>query len=230
MKKLYIAILASLFLPLGGGQEGARACTNLIVGKKASADGSVIVSYNADSYGMYGNLYRHVGGKHAAGEMRKIYEWDTNKYLGEIPQAPVTYNVVGQMNEHQVSICETTFGGREELADSTGLIDYGSLIYIGLERSRTAREAIQVMTDLVARYGYYSEGETFTIADKNEAWVMEMVGKGPGSKGAVWVAMRIPDDCISAHANQSRITRFDMKDKKNVMYAKDVVKFAREKG
>ena len=230
MKKLYIAFLASLFLPLGGGQEGARACTNLIVGKKASADGSVIVSYNADSYGMYGNLYRHVGGKHAAGEMRKIYEWDTNKYLGEIPQAPVTYNVVGQMNEHQVSICETTFGGREELADSTGLIDYGSLIYIGLERSRTAREAIQVMTDLVARYGYYSEGETFTIADKNEAWVMEMVGKGPGSKGAVWVAMRIPDDCISAHANQSRITRFDMKDKKNVMYAKDVVKFAREKG
>ena len=230
MKKLYIAFLASLFLPLVGGQEGARACTNLIVGKKASADGSVIVSYNADSYGMYGNLYRHVGGKHAAGEMRKIYEWDTNKYLGEIPQAPVTYNVVGQMNEHQVSICETTFGGREELADSTGLIDYGSLIYIGLERSRTAREAIQVMTDLVARYGYYSEGETFTIADKNEAWVMEMVGKGPGSKGAVWVAMRIPDDCISAHANQSRITRFDMKDKKNVMYAKDVVKFAREKG
>ena len=230
MKKLYIAFLASLFLPLGGGQEGARACTNLIVGKKASADGSVIVSYNADSYGMYGNLYRHVGGKHAAGEMRKIYEWDTNKYLGEIPQAPVTYNVVGQMNEHQVSICETTFGGREELADSTGLIDYGSLIYIGLERSRTAREAIQVMTDLVARYGYYSEGETFTIADKNEVWVMEMVGKGPGSKGAVWVAMRIPDDCISAHANQSRITRFDMKDKKNVMYAKDVVKFAREKG
>lgn len=230
MKKLYIAILASLFLPLGRGQEGARACTNLIVGKKASADGSVIVSYNADSYGMYGNLYRHVGGKHAAGEMRKIYEWDTNKYLGEIPQAPVTYNVVGQMNEHQVSICETTFGGREELADSTGLIDYGSLIYIGLERSRTAREAIQVMTDLVARYGYYSEGETFTIADKNEAWVMEMVGKGPGSKGAVWVAVRIPDDCISAHANQSRITRFDMKDKKNVMYAKDVVKFAREKG
>ena len=230
MKKLYIAFLASLFLPLVGGQEGARACTNLIVGKKASADGSVIVSYNADSYGMYGNLYRHVGGKHAAGEMRKIYEWDTNKYLGEIPQAPVTYNVVGQMNEHQVSICETTFGGREELADSTGLIDYGSLIYIGLERSRTAREAIQVMTDLVARYGYYSEGETFTIADKNEAWVMEMVGKGPGSKGAVWVAMRIPDDCISAHANQSRITRFDMKDKKSVMYAKDVVKFAREKG
>ncbi len=208
----------------------SHACTNLIVGKAASADGSVIVSYNADSYGMYGNLYRHVGSKHQKGEMRKIYEWDTNKYLGEIPQAPVTYNVVGQMNEHQVSICETTFGGREELVDSTAIIDYGSLIYIGLERSTTAREAIKIMTDLVAKYGYYSEGETFTIADKNEAWVMEMVGKGPGSKGAVWVAVRIPDDCISAHANQSRITRFDMKDKENVMYAKDVVKFAREKG
>lgn len=208
----------------------AMACTNLIVGKAASTDGSVIVSYNADSYGMYGHLYRHVGGKHAKGEMRPIYEWDTNKYLGEIPQAEVTYNVVGQMNEHQVSICETTFGGREELVDSTGIIDYGSLIYIGLERSKTAREAIQIMTDLVAKYGYYSEGETFTIADKNEVWVMEMIGKGPGSKGAVWVAIRIPDDCICAHANQSRITRFDMKDKQNVLYAKDVVKFAREKG
>ena len=206
------------------------ACTNLIVGKAASTDGSVIVSYNADSYGMYGNLYRHVGGKHAAGEMRKIYEWDTNKYLGEIPQAPVTYNVVGQMNENQVSICETTFGGREELVDTTGIIDYGSLIYIALERSTSAREAIKVMTDLVAKYGYYSEGETFTIADKNEVWVMEMVGKGPGSKGAVWVAVRIPDDCICAHANQSRITRFNMKDKQNVLYAKDVVKFARERG
>ena len=208
----------------------AYACTNLIVGKAASTDGSVIVSYNADSYGMYGNLYRHVGGKHAAGEMRKVYEWDTNRYLGEIPEAPITYNVVGQMNEHQVSICETTFGGREELVDTTAILDYGSLIYIALERATTAREAIKIMTDLVAKYGYCSEGETFTIADKNEAWVMEMVGKGPGRTGAVWVAVRIPDDCISAHANQSRITRFDMKDKQNVLYAKDVVKFAREKG
>ncbi len=208
----------------------SHACTNLIVGKQASADGSVIVSYNADSYGMYGNLYRHVGGKHGAGEMRKIYEWDTNKYLGEIPQATITYNVVGQMNENQVSICETTFGGREELADSTGLIDYGSLIYIALERSTSARNAIKIMTDLVGKYGYYSEGETFTIADKDEAWILEMVGKGAGSKGAVWVAVRIPDDCICAHANQSRITRFNMKDKQNVMYAKDVIKFARQKG
>lgn len=229
MKRLFSFVLAlilhsSLFILT------SSACTNFIVGKAASTDGSVIVSYNADSYGMYGNMYRHVGGKHAPGEMRKIYEWDTNKYLGEIPQAPVTYNVVGQMNENQVSICETTFGGREELADSTAILDYGSLIYIALERSTTAREAIKIMTDLVAKYGYYSEGETFTIADKNEAWIMEMVGKGPGRTGAVWVAVRIPDDCICAHANQSRITRFDMKDKQNVLYAKDVVKFAREKG
>ena len=224
------ARIAAVLLALLVATPYADACTNLIVGKKASTDGSVIVSYNADSYGMYGNLYRHVGGKHAPGEMRKVYEWDTNKYLGEIPQAPVTYNVVGQMNEHQVSICETTFGGREELADSTGILDYGSLIYIALERSTSARNAISIMTDLVEKYGYYSEGETFTIADKNEVWVMEMVGKGAGRTGAVWVAIRIPDDCICAHANQSRITRFDMKDRENVRYAKDVIKFAREKG
>ncbi len=220
-----ILILALLILGMK-----AQACTNIIVGKNASADGSVIVSYNADSYGSYGVMYRHKGGKHAPGEMRKIYDWESDKYLGEIPQAEVTYNVVGQMNDHQVTICETTFGGRHELADSTGLLDYGSLIYIALERSKTAREAIDVMTSLVAKYGYNSEGETFSIADKNEVWVMEMVGKGAGGHGAVWVAVRIPDDCICCHANQSRITRFNMKDKKNVLYAKDVVKFAREKG
>ena len=212
-----ILILALLILGMK-----AQACTNIIVGKNASADGSVIVSYNADSYGSYGVMYRHKGGKHAPGEMRKIYDWESDKYLGEIPQAEVTYNVVGQMNEHQVTICETTFGGRHELADSTGLLDYGSLIDIALERSKTAREAIDVMTSLVAKYGYNSEGETFSIADKNEVWVMEMVGKGAGGHGAVWVAVRIPDDCICCHANQSRITRFNMKDKKNVLYAKDV--------
>lgn len=206
------------------------ACTNFIVGKNASADGSVIVSYSADSYGMYGNIYRHFGSMHRDGEMRRVCDWDTGKFLGEIPQAKRTYNVVGQMNENQVSITETTFGGREELADSTGMIDYGSLIYIALERSTSAREAIRIMTDLVAAYGYFSEGETFTIADKNEAWIMEMIGKGPGRKGAVWVAVRIPDDCVCAHANQSRITKFNMKDKANVMYSKDVVSFAREKG
>ncbi len=207
------------------------ACTNLIVGKKASQDGSVLVSYSADSYGMYGNMYRHVGGVHSKGETRKIYDWDTDKYLGEIPQAERTYNVVGQMNEHQVSICETTFGGRSELVDPQGLIDYGSLIYIALERSTSAREAIKIMTDLVATYGYYSEGESFTVADKNEVWVMEMVGMGPGSRNAAWVAVRIPDDCISAHANQSRITRyFTLYPKGDVLYNKENVKFARGKG
>ncbi len=206
-------------------------CTNFIVGKKASTDGSVIVSYNADSYGMYGNLYHHIGSTHKDGEMRQIYEWDTNKYLGQIPQAPITYNVIGQMNEHQVSITETTFGGREELVDSTGLIDYGSLIYIALERSKTAREAIDIMTSLVEKYGYYSEGETFSICDKNEAWLMEMMGKGAGKKSAVWVAVRIPDDCISGHANQSRITKFlKLFPKQDVIYSKDCIKFAKEKG
>ncbi len=220
---------------------GSYACTNFIVGKKASTDGSVIVSYNADSYGMYGNMFRHIGGTHKSlalslgsskkGEMRKVVEWDTNKYLGEIPQAPLTYNVVGQMNEKQVSITETTFGGRPELADSTGLIDYGSLIYIALERSTTAREAIKIMTDLVEKYGYCSEGETFSICDKNEAWVMEMMGKGPGGHGAVWVAVRIPDDCICAHANQSRITKFlKLFPMEDVIYSKDCITFAKKKG
>lgn len=208
----------------------AHACTNFLVGRKASADGSVMVSYNADNYGMYGDMYRHVGSKHRPGEMRKIYEWDTNRYLGELPQATQTYNVIGQMNANQVTVTETTFGGREELCDSTGLIDYGSLMYIALERSQTAREAIEMMTSLVEKYGYCSEGESFSVADKTEAWILEMVGKGPGSKGAVWVAVRIPDDCIAAHANQSRITRFDRNDKQNVLYAKDVISFARKKG
>lgn len=206
------------------------SCTNLIVGKKASKDGSVLCSYSADSYGMFIGLCHYPAGKHKPGEMRKIYDWDTNKYWGEIPEAPETYNVVGNINEWQVTIAETTYGGREEMCDSTGLIDYGSLIYIGLQRSKTAREAIKVMTSLVERYGFNSEGETFTICDPNEAWIMEMQGKGPGSKGVVWVAQRIPDDAICAHANQSRIRQFNMKDKANVMYSKDVVKFAREKG
>lgn len=206
------------------------ACTNFIVGKGASADGSVMVTYNADSYGMYGNMFRHVGGTHAKGELRKIDDWDTNKPHGFIPQAERTYNVVGQINENQVTITETTFGGREELADPKGIMDYGSLIYVALERATSARNAIDIMTSLVEKYGYNSEGETFSIADKNEAWIMEMVGKGEGETGAVWVAIRIPDNCICAHANQSRITRFDQNDKENVLCAKDVIKFARKKG
>lgn len=209
---------------------GVHACTNFIVGKNASTDGSVMCTYNADSYGMFTGLCHYPAGTHAKGEMRKIIDYDTYVCHGEIPEAPVTYNVIGNINEYQVSIGETTFGGREELVDTTGLIDYGSLMYLGLQRAKTAREAIDVMTSLVARYGYNSEGETFTICDPNEAWIMEMIGKGPGRTGAVWVAIRIPDDAICAHANQSRITTFDQKDKKNVLYSKDVIKFAREKG
>lgn len=206
------------------------ACTNLIVGKNASTDGSVIISYSADSYGMYGKLYHHAGGSHAKGEMVDVHEWDTNKFLGQIPQVKKTYNVIGNINEYQVSIAETTFGGRPELVDTTGIMDYGSLIYIGLQRSRTAREAIKVMTDLVKQFGYYSSGESFTIADPEEVWVLEMIGKGPGVRGAVWVAVRIPDDCISAHANQARIHQFDMNDKDNCIYSPDVISFATEKG
>ena len=212
----------------------AFACTNFIVGKKASTDGSVICSYNADSYGAYMPLYHYPAAKHQKGDKRKVYEWDTNKYLGEIDEALETYNVVGNINEWQVTIGETTYGGREEMADSTGIIDYGSLIYIALQRSKSAREAIQVMTSLVEQYGYCSEGETFTICDPNEAWIMEMQGCGPdrsvSKERTVWVAMRVPDDCICAHANQSRIGKFDMKDKQNVLYSKNVIKFARKKG
>ena len=223
MKKFIMSIMALISV-------SAFACTNIIVGKKASADGSVFVSYSADSYGMYGNIYSHRGGVHPQEEMRKVYDWDTNKYHGEIAQAQRTYNVVGQMNEHQVSITETTFGGREELWETEGIIDYGSLIYIALERATSAREAITIMTALVDEYGYCSEGESFSICDKNEAWIMEMIGKGKGQKGAVWAAVRIPDDCVAAHANQSRITRLSQYDKKSVLCSKDVIKFAREKG
>ncbi|MBQ9640840.1 MAG: C69 family dipeptidase [Bacteroidaceae bacterium] len=208
----------------------SSACTNLIVGKEASGGKSVFITYSADNYGTFGSMYFHRGGKHAKGEMRKIYDGDTNRHWGEIPQADSTYRVIGQMNEHQVTVCETTFGGREELCDTTGIIDYTSLMQLALERATTAREAIKIMTDLVAEYGYNSEGESFSIGDKNEVWIMEMIGKGPGVKGANWVAVRIPDDCICAHANQSRITRFNLKDKKNVLYSKDIIKFARAKG
>ena len=206
------------------------ACTNFIVGKKASKDGSVLCTYSADDYGMFQGLAHYPAAKHTKGEMRKIFDWDTNVYHGEIPEALETYNVIGNINEYQVTIGETTFGGREEMVDSTGLIDYGSLIYIALQRSKTAREAIKVMTSLVETYGYNSEGETFTICDPNEAWIMEMMGCGAGSKKVVWVAVRIPDDAICAHANQSRIRTFNQKDKQNVMYSKNVIKYAREQG
>ena len=208
----------------------SMSCTNFIVGKAASTDGSVICTYNADDYGMFQGLCHFPAGKHQKGEMRKVYDWDNNKYHGEIAEAAETYNVIGNINEWQVTIGETTFGGREELVNPSGILDYGSLIYITLQRCKTAREAISIMTSLVEEYGYNSGGETFTICDPNEAWIMEMVGKGPEKKGAVWVAIRIPDNAICAHANQSRITTFDQKDKKNVIYSKDVIKFAREMG
>ena len=228
MNKIFASALMAVDM-LGSVSE-AEACSNFIVGKKASVDGSVMCSYSADDYGMFQYLCHYPAAKHAKGEMRKIFDWDSNKYHGEIPEATETYNVIGNINEWQVTIGETTYGGREEMVDSTGIMDYGSLIYVALQRSKSAREAIKVMTTLANTYGYNSGGETFTICDPNEAWIMEMMGKGAGSKGAVWVALRIPDDAICAHANQSRIGKFNMKDKKNVMYAKDVVSFARSKG
>ena len=227
-KKALTAVAASVALFLTPTE--AQACTSFLVGKNASADGSAFITYNQDDYGMFGRLHYLPAAQHAKGEMRKIYDGDTNHYHGEIAEAPYTYAVMGYINEHQVGITETTFGGRSELEDPKGIIDYVSLMTIALQRSKTAREAIRVMTSLVQEYGYASEGESFSIADPNEVWILEMIGKGPNEKGAVWVAIRIPDDCIACHANQSRIHQFNMKDKKNVMYAKDVVSFARKKG
>ena len=225
------AILGACALTLAAlTPERAAACSDLIVGKKASADGSIMVSYSADSHTLYGDLVHYPAKSWGKGLMLEVHEWDTGKPLGFIPQAPITYNVVGNMNEHQVAITESTWGGRKELSDPKGIMDYGSLIYIALQRSQSAREAIRVMTGLVRDYGYYSSGESFTIADKNEVWVLEMIGKGPKKKGATWVAIRIPDDAISAHANQARIHKIPFGDKENCMYEKDVVNLAREYG
>ena len=224
IKKIFLTLLLTLSLNVG------FACTNFLVGKAASLDGSTLISYNADSYFLFGALYHYPSATYPAGTMLDIHDWDSGKFLGKIKQVDKTYSVIGNMNEHQLSIGETTFGGREELVDTTAIIDYGSLIYITLQRAKTAREAIKVMTDLVAEYGYYSEGESFSIADPNEVWMLEMVGKGAHNKGAVWVAERIPDDCISAHANQARITTFPYDDKNVCMYSEDVIAFAREKG
>lgn len=226
MKKILLAVIALLSFV-----TGSEACTNMIVGKKASADGSVLVSYNNDAYGFCGYLRHYPAASYPKGSMLDVYNiGSSGNFLGRIPQVEHTYNVVGNINENQVFIGETTFTGRPELRDSTGIIDYGSLMYIALQRSKTAREAIQVMTNLVKDHGYESTGETFTIADKNEAWIMEMIGKGPGSKGAVWVAVRIPDDCICAHANQSRIHTFPLNNPENCLYSPDVISFARQKG
>ncbi len=223
MKKFY------LIFALCSAWVAGMACTNFLVGKDASVDGSTMISYAADSYALYGYLHFAPAADHAPGAMREVNDWDTGKPLCSIPQVPHTYNVVGNMNEHQLTIGETTWGGRPELEIGEG-IDYGSLMYIALERCKTAREAIKCMTDLVAEYGYASSGESFSIADPNEVWMMELIGKGKVEKGAVWVATRIPDDCIAAHANQARITTINFKDKENWMWSKDVVKFARKQG
>lgn len=240
MKKLFLTIAAAMMT------LGAMACTNFLVGRLASNNGQTMISYAADSYSLYGFLRYQPAADHAAGEMRKIYDWDTNKLLGEIPEVAHTYSVMGNMNEKQLTIGETTYGGRLELMDTTGVMDYGSLIYVALERCANAREAILCIADLAGKYGYYSEGESFSIADPKEVWIMELIGKGQDNKGIVWVATRIPDDCISSHANQARITTLPlkkakaMKGNKQIMtnmvdgqewwWSKDVITVARQKG
>lgn len=223
------SILAALFL---AALSVARvdACTGFLAGKNATVDGSTMISYNADSYVLYGELYQNKATDYPKGATLDIHEWDTRKFLGTIPQVRHTYATIGNMNEHQLAITESTWESRHELADTTGIIDYGALMYVTLQRAKTAREAIKVMTDLVKKYGYYSGGESFSIADPNEVWIMEMCPKGPKNKGAVWVAARVPDDCISGHANHSRIHKINFKDKENWMYSDDVVSFAREMG
>lgn len=224
----------------------ADACTNLLITRGASKDGSTMVTYSADSHVLYGELYHWAAGKYTPGSMLNIYEWDTGKFLGKIAQVPATYNVVGNMNEHQLAIGETTYGGRSELGNSKGIMDYGSLIYITLQRAKTAREAIATIVKLTDEYGYYSSGESFSIADKEEVWIMELIGKGEGKKGILWVARRIPDGYISGHANQARITTFPLADGNTSItsneidkifeptvenaYAADVIQVARDMG
>ena len=230
--KVFLVVLAIL----AGAVEG-NTCTNVLISRGASKDGSVLVSYAADSHYLFGELYYKPAADWNPGSMLKIYDWDSNRYLGEIEQVPHTFQTVGNMNEYQVIITETTWGGRPELEDRKGGIDYGSLIYIALQRAKTAREAINVIVELANKYGYASEGETFSIADKHEAWIMELIGKGMNirnginmSKGIVWVAMKVPDGAICAHANQARIGKFPLNDPENCLYAPDVISFARRKG
>lgn len=237
MKKGIIATVLSLAF-FGGSALG---CTNFLVTPGASVNGTAMITYAADAHVLYGELYFRPAADYPPGAMMDVYEWDTNKFLGRIPQLSHTYSVIGNMNEHQVAIGETTYGGRGELKDTTGLIDYGSLIYITLQRARTAREAVSIMGELVAKHGYCSSGESFSIADPNEVWIMELIGKGTDmqteggktynkNKGAVWVAVRIPDGYVSGHANQARIRQFPLDDPENCLYAPDLIEFAREKG
>ena len=232
-KSFFIGVLSMMTMI----SVDSNACSNILVTKGASADGSCMVSYAADSHQLYGELYYLKGGFWDKGAMRDVVEWDTGKFLGRIPQAPVTYKRVGNMNEHQLIVAETTYGGRHELWDWTGVMDYGSLIYIALERATTAREAIDVIVSLANEYGYYSEGESFSIADQKEVWVMDLIGKGTKMvngknvrKGIVWVARRVPDGYICAHANQARISTFPLDDPENCLYAPDVITFARQMG
>ena len=229
MRRLSAALLALAAAALSASID-SNACTNVLVTKGASTDGSNMISYAADSHLLFGELYYTPAGVWNSGDIRKIYEWDTGKYLGTIPQIAKTYQTVGNMNEHQLIIGETTYGGRPELEDPKGVMDYGSLIYVALERAKTAREAIAIIVDLANTYGYYSSGESFSLADTEEVWVMDLIGKGPDNKGIVWVARRVPDGYICAHANQARISTFPLDDPENCLYAPDVITFAREKG
>ena len=224
------ALLLASAVALGLNTIDSQACTNVLVTKGASVDGSNMISYAADSHQLYGELYYAPAGVWNTGDIRKIYEWDTGKYLGDIPQVARTYQRVGNMNEHQLIIAETTYGGRHELGEPNGIMDYGSLIYVALERAKTAREAIDIIVDLANTYGYHSSGESFSLADKDEVWVMDLIGKGPNNKGIVWVARRVPDGYICAHANQARISTFPQNDPENCIYAPDVISFAREQG
>ncbi len=208
----------------------ASACTSFLITKGASADGSTMITYAADSHDLYGELYYRPAEKHPPGARLLIKDWDSGKELGSILQVPETFAVVGNMNEHQLAISETTYGGREELRNEKGGIDYGNLIWVTLQRAKTAREAIRIMGELVAEYGYYSSGETFSIADPEEVWIMDLIGKGPDEKGAVWVALRVPDGYVAGHANQARIRKFPLNDPENCIYSPDVITFARKKG
>ncbi|MEN8155956.1 MAG: C69 family dipeptidase [Bacteroidota bacterium] len=237
MKRVLIILISGL--TLWGGD--AYGCTNFLVTPGASVNGSAMITYAADAHVLYGELYFRPAADYPPGAMMDVYEWDTNKFLGRIPQLSHTYSVIGNMNEHQVAIGETTYGGRPELRDTTGIIDYGSLMYITLQRARTAREAVKIMGELVEKHGYYSSGESFSISDPNEVWIMEMIGKGTEmvteggktfnkNRGAVWVAVMIPDGYVSGHANQARIQQFPLDNPENCLYAPDVIEFAREKG
>ena len=222
---LVVAVLLALLVPPGD----ARACTSFVVTRGATSDGSTLMTYIADSHTLYGELYFTPAGIHPAGEMLEIFDWDSGRHVGRIRQAPRTFQVIGNMNEHQVSIGETTFGGRADLVDPEGGIDYGSLMFVTLQRARTAREAVETMGALAEEYGFASEGESFSVADPKEAWIVEMVGKGPKGKGALWVARRVPDGYVTAHANAARIRKFPLGDAKNCLYSRDVIAFARDR-